>query len=440
MLKGTNTLKLQALLISVRSSFWFLPALAVLASAGLAMLMVEADKRFGQIPQQQWPQFFAMDAEGARSILSAIASSIATIAGVAFSITIVALVLASSQYTSRILRTFMRDRSTQLVLGVFVGVYVYCLLILHTLAGSKGEFVPSLAVFLSVALAVVAIGFFIFFIHHISSSIQASDITAEITRETLDVVSQVFPERYFDDKHDSPPEDMEKREWHSIPVKVMGYIQTINLDALIALAEEHEVILKMDRGVGDFVAPHLPMLSFSGADSFKGTATQSLEQLYAVDTSRTIEQDPRFGIRQLVDIAIKALSPGINDTTTAVTCIQHLSVILAHIAQRQMPSPLHRDGRGSLRVIAKEPEFGHFVALAFNQIIENAEGNTEILVRLLDAIAQIAVATRSTYRRNDLNKWVATIDEVAQRSAKSSHAMHEIKEHIRIAKETLKAQ
>jgi uncharacterized membrane protein len=434
---GPNRLKLQALLISIRSSLWFLPLLAVLASAGLAVLLIEADRLYGETLHRWWPRFFSTEAEGARSMLSAIAGSIATIAGVAFSITIVALVLASTQYTSRVLRTFMRDRATQVVLGVFVGVYIYCLLVLRSLTGSKGEFVPPLAVLGGLVLALISVGFFIFFIHHISSSIQASEIAAAITRETLGVVNHAFPDRCSGEEDEGLPSQFDKLNWQPIPTHVMGYIQTVDIESMAAFAREHDVILQMKCSVGDFVAPHLPMFSFSGPQSFRETAVQSLHQFYSVDTYRTIEQDPGFGIRQLVDIALKALSPGINDTTTAVTCIQHLSAILVQIGQHRMPSPMHYDEQGKLRFISKEPDFEQFTALSFNQILENAEGNTEILSRLLEAIGQIAPAAVLPARKAALKHWTDTVEEVALRSAKSSYAKEQIERHVSHARALL---
>ena len=436
--KGPAKLKLQKLIISIRSSLWFLPALAVLAFVALALGLVEADQHFGKDLHQWWPRLFSTEAEGARSMLSAIAASLATITGVAFSITIVALVLASTQYTSRVLRTFMRDRATQLVLGVFVGVYIYCLLVLRTLSGGNGEFVPPLSVLGGLVLAIVAVGFFIFFIHHISSSIQASEIAAAITRETLKIVDHFFPEQCTAKEDEIVPAVVAQHDWHPVPARAMGYIQTVDIESLSALAKRHGVIIRMECGVGDFVAPHLPMLSFAGPESFREAAVHARDSLYAVDSYRTIEQDPAFGIRQLVDIALKALSPGINDTTTAVTCIEHLSVILTRVAQRHMPSPLHYV-QGELRLITKGPCFDQLVALSFNQILENAVGNTEIAVRLINAVAQIAVVTSLKQRKAVLRQWIGTIEEVALRSTKSTYAVDQIREQIGQARAAIEA-
>jgi uncharacterized membrane protein len=152
---------------------------------------------------------------------------------------------------------------------------------------------------------------------------------------------------------------------------------------------------------------------------------KALNRIYAIDTYRTIEQDPAFGIRQLVDISLKALSPGINDTTTAVTCIEHLSVLLTRCAQRGIANTFRYEGK-ALRVIVHQPDFAHLVPLAFNQILENAEGNTEIMLQMLNAIEQIAGATRRTARIAALQRQIGAIEEVAGRSARSLHAREDI--------------
>lgn len=435
--KRQGWLKLQKLLISIRSSLWFFPALAVLIFAALALGLLEVDRQIGKHLHQWWPRLFSTDAEGARSMLSAIAGSIATITGVAFSITIVALVLASNQYTSRVLRTFMRDRATQLTLGVFVGAYIYCLIVLRMLAGSGGELATPLSALGGLVLAVVSVGFFIFFVHHISSSIQASEIAAAITRETLGIIDRLIPEKCTGaDDDEAVSSAVNQLDWQPVPARTMGYIQTVDVKSLSALAKRHGVIVRMERGVGDFVAPNLSMLSFSGPANLETSALEVLDKCCTVDSYRTIEQDPSFGIRQLVDIALKALSPAINDTTTAVTCIEYLSVILIYISQRHMP-PLQCDEQGVLRVIKKTPCFDQLVALAFNQILENAAGNTEILIRLANAVAQIASVTTLAKRKAVLRQWIETIEEVALRNTKSSYAMDQIKKQIDQAKSAL---
>lgn len=188
-------LRLKSLLGELRSSLWFVPTLMVVGAGALAVGLIEVDARLNRELLTNFPRLFGAGAEGSRGMLSSIAGSMITVAGVTFSITIVALSLASSQYTPRILRNFMRDRANQTVLGVFVGIFTYCLIVLRTIrGGDENLFVPSLSVVVGVILAVVGIGFLIFFIHHIAASIQASNIIASVAEETIKTIDKLFPQ------------------------------------------------------------------------------------------------------------------------------------------------------------------------------------------------------------------------------------------------------
>ena len=193
-------LQLKTILIELRSSLWFLPTLIVFGSGVLAVAFIELDSRLSFKLLTNFPRLFGAGAEGSRGMLSSIAGSMITVASVTFSITIVALSQASSQYSSRILRNFMRDRGNQAVLGVFLGVFTYCLFVLRAIrGGDEGQFIPSLSVFGALVLALVAIGFLIFFIHHVASLLQASNVIAAAAHETFQTIDRLFPERLRDD-------------------------------------------------------------------------------------------------------------------------------------------------------------------------------------------------------------------------------------------------
>jgi uncharacterized membrane protein len=176
--------RLRALWWRISGGLWFVPSVMVLTAVVLALVLVEAEGSFGNLAKKM-PRLFGAGAEGAREMLSAIAGSMITVAGVVFSVTLVALSLAASQYSPRVLRTFMSDKPTQVVLGVFVSVFAYCLIVLRTIRGEQeGSFVPSLAVLGGIALAFVAIGFLVFFIHHLATAIQVSTIVSRVTNGT----------------------------------------------------------------------------------------------------------------------------------------------------------------------------------------------------------------------------------------------------------------
>lgn len=334
----------------------------------------------------------------------------ATVAGVVFSITIVALALASTQYSSRVLRNFMRDRANQVVLGVFVGVYLYCLVVLRTISNHTVQFVPSLAVIVAVFLAVLASGFLIFFIHHISSSIQASETIAAITRETLKVMDQLFPEEAgAEHKKTINAQLPHGMAWFPLQATNLGYIQGADTAALIAFAKKNGTVIRMECMIGDFITSGRPLASLLSSRPPGHALIAEFNGIFAIGNYRTIDQDAAFGIRQLVDIALKALSPGINDVTTATICIDHLTALMERCAPRYLASLLRYDDV-ALRLIANRPDFETLLSLSFDQIREAATDNPDILLRLLEGLRHIASATHDMKRLHLLLKQVEAIE------------------------------
>jgi uncharacterized membrane protein len=387
------------------------------------------------------PLLFGAGAEGARGMLTAIASSMITVAGVIFSITIVALSLASSQYTSRVLRNYMKDRTNQATLGVIVGVFVYCLVVLRTIrGGDEGSFVPSLSVLFGVVLAFVAIGYLIYFIHHIASSIQAAHILESVTAETLAAVDHLFPENLG--RGADPVEQVEapaaatETVWSIVPALRTGYLQRVDSEALLRFAREQGRVVRMERGIGEFAIESTPLVALSGAAAADARATARLNRAFIINRLRTVEQDASFGIRQIVDVALKALSPGINDTTTAVMCVNYLSAILTRLAQRRIASPYRMDA-GELRVIARGPSFASLVREAFDQIRQNAGGNVAVLGQLLQSLRVLAGTTENSHRRRVLTEQVEAVAEVVSRTIPFPRERAELEAEVRQVAELL---
>lgn len=417
--------KLNQLGDNLRASFWFLPALIVTFSAVLAVGLIEVDSSGSQDWMAGWPRLFGTGAAGARGMLATIAGSMTTVVGVTFSMTLVALTLASSQYTSRVLRNFMADRVTQVVLGIFAGIFTYCLIVLRTIRGGDGsEFVPSLSVAFSVMLAIGGIGTLIFFIHHIATSIQASSIIASVTKETLMAVERLFPETLgresMDDEADPSLLPLPPRTWQCVMASRNGYLQSVDNAALLRLAREHKTIVRMDRGIGEFVIQNTSLASLALENPPDQEITAALRAAYSIDRYRTVYQDCAFGIRQLVDMALRALSPGINDTTTAVMCVDYLTAILARLASREIPSS-RRYEDGELRVISMGQTFASLVAESFDEIRGSAKGNVAIMLRMLGALQTIASLTDSPSRRRVLREQAEYIAELAERTIESPH-------------------
>jgi uncharacterized membrane protein len=436
--------KLRQIWSDLRSSFWFMPSLMVLGSVVFAAAMVEADSAGSARWLAQWPRLFGAGADGARLMLSTLAGSMMTVMGITFSMTLLALALASSQYTSRILRNFMRSRVTQVTLGIFAGIFVYCLIVLRTIRGGEAAFVPSLAVFFAFFMALSGVVVLIFFIHHIASSIQASSIIASIAHETIAAIERLFPEKLGhgpdeDEDQDQVPRSLDKRTWYAVPAAVSGYIQSVDNDALLGLARDRRTIVRMEHGVGAFVVQDAALASLALTYPPDQEMIAALNKAYSISRHRTIEQDPAFGIRQIVDIALKALSPGINDTSTAVMCVDYLTAILAQLAVRQFP-PSHRHDGEVLREITMAPTFEGLLAESFDQIRRSAEGNVSIMARMLSAIDTIASLTVSPRHRRALKEQVQRIAELADRSIASTHDRAQIKRRMIHVREAIEAE
>lgn len=436
--------KLKQLWTILLASFWFLPALIVTFSTALALGLIEADSSGSQDWMDKWPRLFGTSAAGARGMLATIAGSMTTVVGVTFSMTLVALTLASSQYTSRVLRNFMSDRVTQVVLGIFAGIFTYCLIVLRTIRGSdEGGFVPSLSVAFSVVLAIGGIGTLIFFIHHIASSIQASSIVASVAKETLEAIERLFPEKLGSDpmEDDADPfvSPLQTQTWQTVTATRNGYLQSVNNTALMRLANKHKTIVRMDCGIGDFVVQNTPLASLSLESPPDEEISTALRSAYSIDRYRTVHQDCAFGIRQLVDMALRALSPGVNDTTTAVMCVDYLTVILAQLASKKFPS-LHRFEGGELRMISTGRTFSSLLAESFDQIRGSAEGNVAILLRMLGALETTASQTNSLSRQRELREHAEHIAELAKRTIESPRDRDRFENRLARVREALETK
>lgn len=406
----------------IRSSLWFVPTVMVAGAITLAFTLIWVDSLVSREVLREFPRLFGAGAESSRSMLAAIAGSMITVAGVTFSITVVAVAQASSQYTSRVLRNFMSDRPNQVVLGVFVGVFTYCLVVLRTVRGDEEIlFIPAVAVLTAFVLAIVAIGFLIYFIHHIAESLQVSDLLARVGRETTTAVDRLFPQEVGEEVEEehSLEEIAGRHAWSPVVAERTGYIQSVNADTLLDVACEHDTLVWMERGVGEFVVEGEKIASLA-LQSPPDDVARKLKDAYTILPYRTVYQDVAFGVRQIVDVALKALSPSSNDSTTAVSCIDHLSAILSRLAGRRVEEGL-RKAEGEVRVLARGPTFVALLDTALDEIRRNAGGNVNVLERMVSALETVASFTRAPARRAELRRHVRLIREQAQRTIPALH-------------------
>lgn len=415
--------KIRQFLITLRSSLWFVPGLMIIGSIILAFFLIEVDSNLEREWLVAYPRIFGLGADGSRGMLTAIAGSMLTVAALAFSLTLSIIAQASGQYTPRILRNFMRDRVNQFVLGYFVSVFAYCLIILRTIRGADEiKFVPSLGVVIGLLLAIGGIIVLIYFIHHIASSLQVTNIINGIEVETSEVIEQIFPERMGEEAEEAELERARKLEetldWYSVESLYSGYIQYADTEGLINFAVENNIIVRMEYGIGQFVAEGTTLVSVSKEPD--GYWVNAINENFNIYRYRTIEQDVGFGIRQIVDIALKALSPGINDTTTAIICIDYLAVIVGKIADRKLPTTTRLKNE-EVRVFVKSPSFRGFIESAFDQIRINGKANLAVFLRLLKALSIVGEKATSKERKSLIEDHLVLTKEFADETLQTDY-------------------
>lgn len=415
----------------LKASFWFVPALVVGVSMALGLVLVEVDSRQGLDLAGWSPRLFGAGADGSRAMLSAIATSMITVAGVVFSITMVTLSLTSTQYSPRVLRNFMRDRPTQLVLGIFVGIFAYCLVVLRTIrGGDEGGFIPSLSVLAGMAYALVGIGTLIFFIHHIAMSIQAASIVQRIVSDTESALDQLFPKQAEEPGQAQPAAGAEclPDGWEPVTAARSGYVQAIHNEALLQFGVDCGRIVRLRVPVGGYVGRGTTLLEVGGDGQLDEASVRRVRAAVAIGRQRNVDQDPEFGLQQLVDIALRALSTGVNDPTTACMCLRGLGTLLAELAARPQPAWLHFRS-GALRLVAPVPDFGEIVRAALGPVLRHARGDVQVLGVAVSALAEIADAAEGARRRalaKTVRELSAAVSQVRPRRAADGlrHEVH----------------
>jgi uncharacterized membrane protein len=339
------------------------------------------------------PFLFAGGPEGARALLSAIVTSMISFTGLVFSITIVVLQLTSSQFSPRVIRTFLEDRFNQLALGVFVATFVYSLAVLRSVRGTAqvNPFVPHIATTVAFGFVLASVVVFLSYINHIAQSIRAATIIDRIGGETRALLNRRHPA----DAEPLSPTTPPTGPVHQITAEAAGVVQSIEDDALLNLAEQHHVTVCLLRAVGEFVPAGSPLLNVYGEDPPRD---DRLRAAIHTGRERSLDEDVGFGLRQLVDVAERALSPGVNDPTTAVQAIDQLHDLLRHLATRPLPprQRLTKDGR--LAVDIPQPDFAGYLHLAVDEIAHWGADYERIQRRLRVMLNDLYVAALPEHR------------------------------------------
>ncbi len=387
----------------ISSGYWFVPSVMTGFAGVLALFLLHIDRVY-LLSEGRIGWLYSGGSEGAKTLLSTVAGSTITVASVVFSITIAALTQASAQFGPRLLRNFMRDTSNQVVLGTFVSTFLYCLLILRTIHGKFEDgqaFVPQASVTVAVLLAIASIAVLIYFIHHVSVSLQAPSVVAAVQKDLIEAMNHLAGGQNgvsVDADHakavEKPPAGNASK---GCPIASYcdGYIQAIDYASLVKAARDANVLLRLHCRAGDYVIEGNALLAVFPADRCDADLSKRLNESFICGYHRTSEQDIEFAIHQMVEVAVRALSPGINDPFTAINCIDALGSAICRIARKGLPGPNHHDDSGTLRLIAPVSTFDGIVDASFSQIRQYGRTSVAVTLRLLEVIAECAGQIRS---------------------------------------------
>ena len=330
----------------------------------------------------------------ARTILSTISGAMIGVAGTVFSVTLVALTLASSQLGPRLIRNFMYVRLNQIVLGSYISTYLYCLLVLNAIKeGESYVFTPSISILLAILAAIANIVLLIIFIHRIAVNIQADKVISDISDLIFKQVKHLFPEKMGDDGGTYQEFDIYEVK-SAYPVKKSikaprsGYLQYLDGNAILQLVAEHKGLFILHERPGSFLIQDKEIGQLYLKEFDDQLADKIQNQLF-IGKTKTAQQDLEYSIHQMVEIASRALSPGVNDPFTAIACIDHLSSTVCYLAQAKFPSANRVDEDGELRVVADVLNFEGVLAAAFNQIRQFSVGSPAVMIRLFEALMDI---------------------------------------------------
>ncbi len=391
---------------NLHSSLWFIPSICVVSAFALAEVAHRIDRGLDQEGTGWF--LFGGSLESARMVVGTIATSMLTFTGLVFTVTMLVLQLASNQLSPRVMRTFLRDRFTQLVLGVFIATFLYALLVLGRISSeSTGEpFVPALSVWLSLVFVLLSVALFVAYIHHMAQSIRPASVMHRVAREVRDAIHGLYPSGIGEGAEREFPDALPVSSTVVLSPGPSGVLTGVDEGTIIEVARKCGCVIELRACLGDFVREDAALFVIRG--TWDGSGEGALRDSVSFGTMRTMVQDAAFGFRELVDIGERALSPGINDPTTAVEAIDQLHSLLGLLVLRHIPSS-HRDVDGELAAILPRPGWSDYVALACDEI--RRSGRTQIQIqRRLRAMLLDLLEVAPGNRRGPLEEQLALLD------------------------------
>ncbi|MGA9289935.1 MAG: DUF2254 domain-containing protein [Anaerobacillus sp.] len=374
----------------IQSSFWFIPTFYGVGAFIAAIITLIFDRYIIKGEAIVLPYFFFASYQTSVTILSTLVSSMLTMTTITFSTIMVVLTTYLSNFSPRTLQNFITDRITKRVLGIFVGGIIYFIILLLLIEQSTSKDVVYLSPVFAVVYAIVCVAYFVFFIHHVSNRILVGNLIQHITSNTLSTIDRTYLD--FEEANEGEVASWDSWELDEIKLKQSvtirstksGYLQNVDIPDLIQFAIHDDFIIKLERDIGEYVDEGTVVFSYWPSAN-KPDLTKLLNSL-SLGTERTTDQDIEYGIQKLVEIALRAISPGINDPNTAINCINRLGRVLSRLGQKHIPQPLYHDDQKNLRVITKPVTYSTYLYKSFYQIRHYAREDVSVLGSILHSL------------------------------------------------------
>ena len=410
-----SSIRFRDFIDKLRATYWFLPAIMTALAATSAIILFWADQTLpNNMLQNCWYIFQLSSILEARSVLTSIGETTLGVTGIVFSIILVPLSISATQYGSIVLRAFLRDLTTQFALGAFTSTTFYCLVLLMALRNATNGTALQLSVSVAVYLLLVSLLLLIYFFHHVADSLQASAVIEHVSNELQSVIKEGYsigPTAPSDQTQVDAEATRQKvaREGEVVTSTREGYVRAVDYNRLIEVGTKHDTTLYLETRPGDFISPGSPLVRAFPPPHEKDFAS-AVNRAYMLGKNRTVFQDPEFGIYLIVTIAVRALSPAINDPNTPLLCLNRSGAALAMLAERKWRSPFYYDEDKQLRVISDPVSFERLTDVAFNQIRQYGRTNAEVLIMMLKTIKTVAAHTHSELQRKALRKHAMLIE------------------------------
>lgn len=417
----------------LKATFWFVPSLLIFGAFLLSFGALWVDNQISLSTEHLRYVFMSTSVDSVRTVLSTIAGAMISVTGTVFSITLAILTLTSSQFGSRLIKNFMYVRLNQVVLGAYLSTYIYCLLILNAVRGDTNAFVPAISVIIALLLAILNIILLIFFIHHVATSIQVNKVISDISDSLDKDVKVLFPEKMGKEpdepeKWDEKAEKAKYKFQTEISSRKRGYLQYLDSEALMHLVQKHNYLLQIYIRPGAHVVSHFRIATIHSQEKISDEMIDQIMGYFIFGRTRLARQDIEFSVLQMVEIAVRALSPGINDPNTAIMCIDNLKATLCELVQVKFPSKYRVDEEGTLRIMVERVFYESVLDTAFHQIRHNATDSITVLTHLMEALTVIHQYAITQNQKEAILKHARLVWNAGQKAAQEQADLQALRE------------